>query len=492
MNVKDKAKQVSLMKAYDYLDKDFDTNLPKLLKAIKKLDPSGHAISRQINIVEKGIQDKDNNWNQFLHILWNDIDDNQRRMLFKGAIVNGSVIGTPIAEKYQEKYHCNVPWAILMDPTSACNLKCIGCWAAEYGHALNLTYEELDSIITQGEKMGTYVYILSGGEPLVRHKDVMKLCRNHPECAFLSFTNATFITDELADEIKEVGNFVPAISVEGFEEATDARRGKGTYQAVIAAMKRLKARKLMFGISCCYTSANTDVIGSDAFIDEMIKEGALFAWFFTYMPVGCINVPALIAKPEQRKHMYEFVRHIRQTRPLFALDFWNDGDYVGGCIAGGRAYLHINANGDVEPCAFIHYSDSNVKEKTLLEAYQSPLFMAYRRHQPFNKNMLRPCPVLDNPGELTRIVKESGAHSTDLLSPEPAKAFCDRCVDEAKLWADVADAIWADDPKKRGILLKGKMATKNPDYSSQYANQFHPIADKTKGDAEKLHDSKTK
>ncbi|MDD4066299.1 MAG: hypothetical protein PHY11_04925, partial [Bacilli bacterium] len=94
MNVKDKAKQVTLMKAYDYLDKDFDTNLPKLLKAIKKLDPSGHAISRQINIVEKGIQDKDNNWNQFLHILWNDIDDNQRRMLFKGAIVNGSVIGT--------------------------------------------------------------------------------------------------------------------------------------------------------------------------------------------------------------------------------------------------------------------------------------------------------------------------------------------------------------------------------------------------------------
>ena len=75
------------------------------------------------------------------------------------------------------------------------------------------------------------------------------------------------------------------------------------------------------------------------------------------------------------------------------MDFWNDGEYVGGCIAGGRCYCHINANGDIEPCAFIHYSDSNIREKTLLEAYQSPLFMGYHDNQPWNDNMLRPCPI---------------------------------------------------------------------------------------------------
>lgn len=115
--------------------------------------------------------------------------------------------------------------------------------------------------------------------------------------------------------------------------------------------------------------------------------------------------------------MYEQIHKFRKTKPLFTMDFWNDGDAVGGCIAGGRGYCHINANGDMEPCAFIHYSDSNIKEKTLLECYQSPLFMAYRRSQPFNDNMLRPCPVLDNPGRLTQIVEESGARSTDLESP---------------------------------------------------------------------------
>lgn len=232
--------------------------------------------------------------------------------------------------------------------------------------------------------------------------------------------NGTLIDDAFADEMLRVKNLVPAISIEGFEEATDFRRGEGTYRKVIEAMTRLKERKLLFGISCCYTSKNVEVIGSEEYFDSMIDMGAKFAWFFTYMPIGAAAVPELIATAEQRKFMYEQIHKFRKTKPLFTMDFWNDGDAVGGCIAGGRGYCHINANGDMEPCAFIHYSDSNIKEKTLLECYQSPLFMAYRRSQPFNDNMLRPCPVLDNPGRLTQIVEESGARSTDLESPERA------------------------------------------------------------------------
>ena len=251
------------------------------------------------------------------------------------------------------------------------------------------------------------------------------------------------------------------ISIEGFEEATDFRRGEGTYRKVIEAMTRLKERKLLFGISCCYTSKNVEVIGSEEYFDSMIDMGAKFAWFFTYMPIGAAAVPELIATAEQRKFMYEQIHKFRKTKPLFTMDFWNDGDAVGGCIAGGRGYCHINANGDMEPCAFIHYSDSNIKEKTLLECYQSSLFMAYRRSQPFNDNMLRPCPVLDNPGRLTQIVEESGARSTDLESPERACDYCNRCVPAAEKWAPVADELWNSLPKKKGVQLTGKMAKKS-------------------------------
>lgn len=273
--------------------------------------------------------------------------------------------------------------------------------------------------------------------------------------------NGTLIDDAFADEMLRVKNLVPAISIEGFEEATDFRRGEGTYRKVIEAMTRLKERKLLFGISCCYTSKNVAVIGSEEYFDSMIDMGAKFAWFFTYMPIGAAAVPELIATAEQRKFMYEQIHKFRKTKPLFTMDFWNDGDAVGGCIAGGRGYCHINANGDMEPCAFIHYSDSNIKEKTLLECYQSPLFMAYRRSQPFNENMLRPCPVLDNPGRLTQIVEESGARSTDLESPERACDYCNRCVPAAEKWAPVADELWNSLPKKKGVQLTGKMAKKS-------------------------------
>ncbi len=130
-------------------------------------------------------------------------------------------------------------------------------------------------------------------------------------------------------------------------------------------MAILREKHLPFGVSCCYTSRNAEVIGSEEYFDQMIAWGARFCWLFTYMPVGKDAVPELMATAEQRKLMYEQVRRFRRTKPIFTMDFWNDGEYAGGCIAGGRRYLHINAGGDMEPCAFIHYSDSNIREKTL-------------------------------------------------------------------------------------------------------------------------------
>ena len=117
---------------------------------------------------------------------------------------------------------------------------------------------------------------------------------------------------------------------------------------------------------------------------------------------------------------------------------------MGGCIAGGRNYCHINANGDVEPCVFIHYSGANIKETDLLSALKQPLFLAYRENQPFNCNHLKPCPMLENPEILKRIVKETGAHSTDLESREEADHLCAKCADYAKNWGPVADRLWAD------------------------------------------------
>ena len=443
MGFTDQIKKTTLRTAFNYLEKNPEENAPKLLDWVDRLAGDGpDSFPTQRAAFRQVLADPQNNMYQLIMSVLNDIDKDVLKATFENFFLNANIIGWPKQEEYRKKYQCNIPWAILLDPTSACNLHCTGCWAAEYGNKLNLSFEEIDSIITQGKQLGIYMYIYTGGEPLVRKKDLIALCEKHSDCQFLSFTNATLIDEEFADEMLRVKNFIPAISIEGFEEATDDRRGQGPYQKVIQAMAILKKKHLPFGLSCCYTSQNLDSISSYDFIDQMVEWGAKFVWYFHYMPVGNDAVSALLPNPEQREFMYHRIRDIRATKPIFAMDFQNDGEYVGGCIAGGRRYLHINANGDCDPCVFIHYSDSNIREKTLLECLQSPIFMAYHDGQPFNENHLRPCPMLENPELLRKMVEETGAHSTDLQSPESVDHLCDKCVSYAKNWTPTADRLW--------------------------------------------------
>lgn len=428
-----------------YVERDPEANASKALKIIRKIDIDG-TYGESWNELEKCLKDPQNNWTRLVKKAYTEWDPHVRKKLFESLICNAALIGNSAIKITSKKHGVNVPWTILMDPTSACNLKCTGCWAAEYGHQMSMDFETLDRIITEGTELGIYMYIFSGGEPLVRKKDIIRLCEKHPDCYFLAFTNGTLIDEAFADEMLRVGNFAPAISVEGYEEETDMRRGKGTFQAVMKAMEILKRKRLLFGMSTCYHRKNVEVVGSSEYLDFMIDKGAAFVWYFTYMPVGNDAVPDLMVTSEQRKFMYEQVRKFRKTKPIFAMDFWNDGEYVQGCIAGGRYYFHINANGDVEPCAFIHYSTVNIKNVSLLEALKSPLFKAYQDRQPFNKNHLRPCPLLDNPHSLKEVVYTSQAYSTDMLKPENVEVLTEKCTHTAEKWAVVADRIWYSKP----------------------------------------------
>ena len=448
MGLLKKAEIKAIDAAIDYVYKDPVNNISKVIDVVQKFDRTNH-YEGAFNYVREIFQDPNGTWPTFARKIVEECDEGVVKTFFKNFFINSAFIGVPLQKEMGDKYGISVPWAILMDPTTACNLHCTGCWAAEYGHKLNLTFEKMEDIVRQGNELGVYMFLFSGGEPLVRKKDVIKLCENHPDCIFLSFTNGTLIDEEFADEMLRVKNFVPALSIEGFEEATDFRRGKGTYQRVVNAMNILKRKGLIFGTSCCYTSKNVDVIGSEEFYDQLIEWGARFSWFLTYLPVGNDAVPELMVKPEQRKFMYNQIHQFRREKPLFALDFWNDGEYVHGCIAAGRngGYLHINSNGDVEGCAFMHYADRNINECSLIEALGSPFFQAYRSGQPFNDNPLRPCPLLDNPEGLRKAVHTGGAHSTDMESPEEIDHLTAKCDDAAAAWAVVADEIWANHPK---------------------------------------------
>ena len=431
--------------------KNREEGIIKLVDLMEKY-MSGEKLDVNYDKVREMIRDKDCTLNKYMNRIIDEIDPHVLKTTALNLGYEAFFYGTKTIRKMREVHQCNIPWLILMDPTSACNLHCTGCWAAEYGNRLNLTFEELDNVITQGKELGIYFYMFTGGEPLVRKADIIKLCEKHNDCAFLAYTNGTLVDEAFCEQMQKVGNLYLAISLEGFAEVNDLRRGNGVFGKVMNAMSLLKQHGLIFGTSICYTSKNIETVTSDEFVDLLVENGSRYALYFHYMPVGNEADVSLLPTMEQRKYMYTRVREIRNMthgKGLFTMDFQNDGEFVGGCIAGGRNYFHINANGDAEPCVFIHYSGANIRENTLLECLKQPLFMAYRDNQPFNDNQLRPCPMLENPDKLREMVEKTGARSTDLQSPESADHLCAKCDRYAKEWTPVADELWEEEKVKR-------------------------------------------
>ena len=428
------------------IEKDREKEMLKLIDLMEKY-MSGEKLDIDYGKVKDMTCNKDCALNQYLNRLLDELDPNVVKTTVLNFGFEAMLHGTKTIRKMRTVHNCNIPWLILMDPTSACNLHCTGCWAAEYGNKLNLSYEELSNVVKQGKEIGVYFYMFTGGEPLVRKKDIIQLCEEHHECQFLAFTNGTLVDEAFCQEMKRVGNLALAISLEGSPEVNDLRRGAGVYGKVMHAMELLKENGLIFGTSICYTSKNCESVTSKEFVKLMVDKGCRYAMYFYYMPVGNEASLELLPTPEQRMYIKDRIREIRKLENgegLFTMDFQNDGEFVGGCIAGGRNYFHINANGDAEPCVFIHYSGANIRTHSLLEILKQPLFMAYHNNQPFNENHLRPCPMLENPEILQRLVNETGAKSTDLQSPETVEQLCTKCEEYARNWKPHADKVWAE------------------------------------------------
>ncbi len=330
--------------------------------------------------------------------------------MFTNWALNSLFIGAPERRKHVAR-GLRTPTTLQIDPTSACNLQCPGCWAGEYEKSDRIEPERLDRLFDEMKELGIYWVTLSGGEPLV-YPHLVELMEKHNDMFFMAYTNGTLLDDATADELGRLGNFTPAFSLEGWRETTDARRGKGVFDQVTAAMDRCARRGIPFGASLTATRENVRELYSDEFMCFLDDQGVLYIWVFHYIPIGRSPDLDLMITPEQRLWMVNRISELREQYLMAMVDFWNDGHQAAGCIAGGRLYAHIAASGDVEPCGFVHFALDNISDTTLLEALNSPLFQAFEKRQPFNDNLLAPCPLIDNPDALREIIKETEASGT--------------------------------------------------------------------------------
>jgi MoaA/NifB/PqqE/SkfB family radical SAM enzyme len=366
-----------------------------------------------------------------------------RKKIISNFIINQLLAGTNHRKAFAETSGFYPPDAMLLSPTMRCNLNCYGCYSASYSTEEDLPFEVIDRLVRECNEMGIYLVLITGGEPFLR-EDLFDLFEKHGNTTFQIYTNGTLINEEMVERFVALGNVVPAISLEGLREETDSRRGKGQFDRIVNVMDLLRNAGIFFAVSTTQTSQNTDVLTSDAFVDFLVEKGCILLWNFHYVPIGRNPDLSLMATPDQRNRMRERLIYFRATKPLLFVDFWNDGCLTQGCIAAGRKYFHVNAQGDVEPCVFCHFAADNIKEKSLAEALNSPLFREIRSHQPYSENLFLPCLLMDHPEKGREFALKHAKYFTHEGAENLFTDFAPAIDAYAKTYREIAEAAWKE------------------------------------------------
>lgn len=283
-----------------------------------------------------------------------------------------------VARNTHENQGEHIPPFLIASITSKCNLFCEGCYArankscGEHLQRNQLSCERWDEIFEEAFLLGISFILLAGGEPLVR-KDVISQAGKQKNILFPIFTNGTMIDDEYINLFDSSRNLLPVLSIEGNQAQTDKRRGQGTYDTLVKVMNQFYEKGIFYGTSVTVTTENIQTVTGDDFMGDLYRNGCKVVFFVEYVPVTS-STKQLAPTDRERDILAQRQAELRaKYENMIILSFPGD-EKLGGCLAAGRGFFHINVNGGAEPCPFSPYSDTSLKEKSLLQALQSPLF----------------------------------------------------------------------------------------------------------------------
>jgi sulfatase maturation enzyme AslB (radical SAM superfamily) len=265
-----------------------------------------------------------------------------RKKLIQNLLVNETVLGSTLREKMGLQHGTHIPYLVLISPTYLCNLHCAGCYSGLYGDKYSFTKEEMCDIVQQFYDLGVRFFAFTGGEPLLVHY-LMDLFEEFSDCYFMIYTNGTLINKgDHARRLGELGNVAVTISIEGWEDTTDTRRGHGVFRKIVEGYKSLRENGVLCGASVMATRQNHDQLMSDGFWDFLSEQGVEYVWIFQYMPVGRDANFDMVPTAEQRYLRYHKTESMRKSgKYAFIADFWNHGFLVNGCMSGGAHYVSM-------------------------------------------------------------------------------------------------------------------------------------------------------
>lgn len=311
-----------------------------------------------------------------------------------------------------EENNQHIPAFLISSITSSCNLFCKGCYARKNGICCEhekrpmLSSHKWEDIFKQASELGIGFNLLAGGEPLMR-KDVMEKAADIHDIIFPIFTNGTLIDDYYCELFDNNRNLVPVLSIEGSQSATDLRRGEGVYEKLLEKMKMLKENKILFGASVTVTTENINEVTSEVFIKLIQSYGCRVIFFIEYVPVDP-STTALAFSDKERMILSEYQNKLRNKfKSMLFLSFPGDEKSMGGCLAAGRGFFHINPYGEAEACPFSPYSDRSLLDFSLIEVLQSPFFKKLQDNNLVGDEHIGGCALFEQESDVKAILNST-------------------------------------------------------------------------------------
>lgn len=303
------------------------------------------------------------------------------------------------------------PPFLYLSIVNSCNLRCQGCWVDVAAPQQTIDLSAMNRLIAEAKAAGNSFFGILGGEPFM-HPELLQILEKHPDCYFQVFTNGQLITDDIARQLRRLGNVTPLVSVEGSEIVSDERRGRsGVLSKTMAGLQHCLNNKLLTGVCTSLCQTNIDDLLTEAWVDRLIEMGAMYLWYHVYRPVGPDANPQLALTPEQQRRARRFVVEMRVKKPIGIIDAYYDGRGQALCPAATGISHHINPWGDIEPCPIVQFSKESIHDaRPLRETFRQSEFLSDFRQ--LAASSTRGCIVLERPDLLKQLVERHGARDT--------------------------------------------------------------------------------
>jgi MoaA/NifB/PqqE/SkfB family radical SAM enzyme len=182
------------------------------------------------------------------------------------------------------------------------------------------------------------------------------------------------------------------------------------------AFTHLRKAHAVFGFVATNTSANSSRLATDEFIDQMVAIGCAVGFFTEYVPCGPDPRPDWVLDEPARAAFRKRVLEFRRRKPIVISQFPDD-EYgkENRCSGAGRVSLHINSQGDIEPCPFVPVAHENIRRGGLIAACQSPFLRAIREEPGLLRRHRYACSLFEHRAQLGDLAEKYGASDTQNL-----------------------------------------------------------------------------